>query len=78
MVAGEDHVGLLDADRALERGRDLVGVGVLVVDLDVVQLVADQASPGVDVVDRHPGPVGHLLAVGGDRAAQRKDADHLQ
>ena len=77
MIAGEDHVGLLDADGAVEGGGDLVGVGVLVVDRDVLELVADQAARGVDLVDRHPRSLLHLLAVAGDGAAEREDADDL-
>src|SRR5207302_2163681 len=38
VVTGEDDVSLLDTDRSVERGRDLVGGGVLVVDLDVVEV----------------------------------------
>ena len=77
VVAREDHIGLLDAGRPVEGGRDLICGRVLVVDLDVVEVVADEPAAGVDLVDRHLHAVGHLFAVRRDDATGRKDAHHL-
>ena len=77
MIAGEDHVRLLDAYRSVEGCRDLVGGGVLVVDHNVVEVVADEASPGVDLVHCHLDAVLHLLAVGSDHASDREDSDYF-
>ena len=77
MIAGEDDVGLLDAHRAVERGRDLVGRRVLVVDDHVIEVVADETAGRVDLVDRHLHAGLHLLAVGGDHAADGEDAHDL-
>src|SRR4030095_8693479 len=76
--APRDHdVRLLDVDGAIESGRDVLGERILVVDLHVADLLAEQATHLVDLVDRQVRPVAQLLAGGGDEARQRKDADDL-
>ena len=63
MVTGEDGVWLLNAGRALKCGRDLVASRVFIVDFHVGDLASQQTTTGVDLVDGHAYPVGHLLAV---------------
>jgi hypothetical protein len=60
-----------------QTSRDLVRVGILVVDLDVVELVTNQPTACIYLVHGHADAVRHLLAVGGDRTAERVDADDL-
>ena len=73
MVAGEDHVRLLHVDGPLEGCGDLIAHGVDIVHLNVVELVAHQATHLVDLVNGHDDAIAHLDAVGGDEAADRED-----
>src|SRR5581483_5650815 len=77
VIAGEDHVGLLDVDGAIEGGGDLVGAGLAVVDLDVLELVAQDAAQLVDLVDRHHGAVVDLFAVGRHHPLEADNTDHF-
>ena len=68
---------LADLELTRDGGGDLITDRVDVVDLNVLELVTDQAAQCVDLVDRHNHAVAHLLAVRGDEAAKREDANYV-